>query len=455
MTAVPAVPTVRDDGTTAVIEWLETTMGGKVLSIKRQARWRPVWIVDLETDDAMLPLMVRGERSDNDMTWSLDHEMRFQRLMHDNGIKVPAVYGWIDAPTAMVTDRYPGRSDFATITDADRDRVVDEYVQELVRLHSLAVEPWVAAGIDRAGEGEDPATVGMIRMEDMYRRQKVRWDPLLEFFLGWWHRNAPLAHDREGPIVWDSGQLMHDDGHLVGIIDVELGHIGDPMMDLAGWRMRDSILPFGDFHAIYDRYGQLAGRPVDLEAIQLHHIAFTISNQLAFSHALLDPPPESDFATNLQWCNETNLYATEGLAEYLGVELPTVEMPEARQTTATTAFGHLVRFLGSARVDDDYLAYRMRGAFRMARHLARNDEIGDAVLAANLDDVHQLLDVRYDTWPEAEVALERYVLDQNADGSQDEALVVHFHKRNLRLQMLNGPAGSAMARHNPIQPFRR
>ena len=29
-----------------------------------------------------------------------------------------------------------------------------------------------------------------------------------------------------------------------------------------------------------------------------------------------------------------------------------------------------------------------------------------------------------------------------------------FHRRNLRAQMLNGPAGSAMAAHKPLQPFR-
>ena len=41
----------------------------------------------------------------------------------------------------------------------------------------------------------------------------------------------------------------------------------------------------------------------------------------------------------------------------------------------------------------------------------------------------------------------------SAVGKHDEQLVRVFHRRNLRAQMLNGPAGSAMARHNPIQGF--
>ncbi len=36
-----------------------------------------------------------------------------------------------------------------------------------------------------------------------------------------------------------------------------------------------------------------------------------------------------------------------------------------------------------------------------------------------------------------------------------QALIPLLHKRNLRAQMLNGPPGSAIARHNPIQSFRQ
>ena len=51
-----------------------------------------------------------------------------------------------------------------------------------------------------------------------------------------------------------------------------------------------------------------------------------------FGAALRDRQPDSDLMTNLQWCCETNLFATEALAEYLDIELPTVEMPEPRDS---------------------------------------------------------------------------------------------------------------------------
>jgi hypothetical protein len=105
-------------------------------------------------------------------------------------------------------------------------------------------------------------------------------------------------------------------------------------------------------------------------------------------------------------------------------------------------------------MDDDYNRYRVRISFRLARHLERFVEIGDAVEQADLDDLEQLFGRRPDDWLQGEEELERFVLADATEGRHDEELVKLFHKRNLRAQLLNGPAGSAMSRHNPIQSFR-
>src|SRR5262249_6365681 len=157
------------------------------------------------------------------------------------------------------------------------------------------------------------------------------------------------------------------------------GHLGDPMMDLAGWRMRDSIIPFGNFAKLYDRYGELVGEAVDLEAIKLHHIAFTMSNSLVFSDRLRHPEPHTDYMTYLQWCNETNLYTTEALGEYLDIDLPTVEEPEPRPNQTSNAHHHLALSLRAIDTGNEYLRYKIRIAFRLAGHLDRYNEIGGAV----------------------------------------------------------------------------
>lgn len=451
---------VDDDAAiTAVRRWIETAFGGDVVAVARQPRWRPVWFVTVERDGVIHELCVRGDRIDMDLTFPLAHEMRFQQLLHAHDVPVPAVHGWIDEPAAYVMDRVAGQYHFDGTDDADRRQVVDEYLQALAAMHALPVGPFVEAGIARADTPDASGTVGLDRYIANYRAQQRHPDPFLEFALGWIGRNPPRSRGRETPVVWDSGQFHHDDGHLVAILDLELGHLGDPMMDLAGWRMRDSIMGYGDFSTLYDRYAELTGEPVDLDAIELHHIVFTLSNQLAFSHALRDPAPGSDLTTNLQWCNETNLYFTEALADRLGLELPTVELPDPARSRVGAAHAHLVDTLRSIGTDaadagNEVLAYRSRGAFRLARHLMRVDEIGDQLIAADLDDLHRLLGRRPADWFEGEAELDRFVRADAAEGRHDEALLGLFHRRNLRAQMLNGPAGSAMAAHIPIQRFR-
>jgi hypothetical protein len=351
-------------------------------------------------------------------------------------------------------DRVPGRNDFARSSEAERRAVVDDYLQILARMHALDLEPFVRAGIMRAPRPQESGTFGMTRYERVFREVKAGPDPFIEFSLGWLRRNPPDSRGREAPIVWDSGQFHHHGGRIAAVLDVEIGHIGDPMMDLAAWRMRDTVIGFGDFEALYRRYAELSGSPVDREAIERHHFFFTLTNQLVFSGAVRRPGPESDLMTNLQWCCETNLFATEALAEILGLELPAVEMPEPRESRASTALAHLVGNLRSLEAGDEYLAYRLRALFRLARHVARADEIGDALAQADLDDLQALLGRRPSSWLEGEAELERFVL-ADGEGRHDAPLVELFHKRHLRAQMLLGPAGSAMTRHLPIQPLRR
>jgi len=439
--------------TDRVAAWLAAHIGGTVVHIARQPRWRPVWFADVNRDGERLALCVRGDRTDMPLIFPLDHEMRFQSLLHDHGIPTAKVYGWIDNPCAYVMDRVPGREDFAQANDEERRAAVDDYLHILARLHQLDLAPFVAAGIVRAPRPDESGLIGMQRYERMFRSQKRHPEPFMEFCLGWWRRHPPDSKGREAPVVWDSGQFHHRGGRITAVLDLELGHIGDPMMDLAAWRIRDTVIGYGDFRQLYGRYAELTAKPVDLAAIQLHYFAFTLTNQLAFAAALRDPAPESDLMMNLRWCGETNLFATEAMAEYLDIELPTVDMPVPRRSPIATAHEHLVRLMRLLDTDDEFVRYRARIGFRLARHLQRYDEIGDLLANADLDDLHRLLGTRPATWQDGEAELERFVLADAAVGRHDRALVAVFHRRNLRAQMLLGPAGSAMTRHFPAQRF--
>lgn len=82
-----------------IVDWLERHLGGRVVRIERQPRWRPVWFADLERDGETLALCVRGDRTDMPLVFPLEHEMNLQRTMHEHGIPTPRVYGLIESPS--------------------------------------------------------------------------------------------------------------------------------------------------------------------------------------------------------------------------------------------------------------------------------------------------------------------------------------------------------------------
>lgn len=447
---------MSEDSSTAeqrIGDWLHAHLGARVLGIERQARWRPVWFVDAERNGEHLALCVRGERIDIPLVFPLEHEMRFQSLLHDFGIPVARVHGWIDDLHAYVMDRVPGREDFSGVSDGDRHAVVDHYLQILAAVHALPLEPFVTAGIRRAPSPAESGRLGTLRYEEIFRAGKRHPEPLMEFCLGWLKRNWPDTRGREAPILWDDGQFHHTNGRVLAVLDLELGHIGDPMMDLAAWRIRDTVIGYGDFDALYARYAELSGKDVDIEAIRIYYFAFTLTNHLALGATLREPPPGSDVMINLRWCSETDLFAIEALADILDVELPEIELPGPKPSLVAGRHAHLQRVLRELHTGDGWHDHQLQLAFRLARHLQRHDEIGAELLAADLDEIGALLGERPVDWPQAEAALERFVLADTATGRHDRELLPLFYRMNRRAQLLLGPEGSAMTRHFPAQRF--
>ena len=440
-----------DAGLAKVRAWLEQNIGGEIGEFRRQPRWRPMYFVDVVRDGEVLPLLIRGDRPDVPLIFPLEHEMLTQRLIQECGVAAPKIYGWCDDPRCIIMERVPGVPHFDGVSDPDRKAVMHDYMRLLADLHRLPVEPFKAAGVHHAATPDEAHLIGQRRFETIYRATKKRPDPFLEFVLGWLKRNPLKRSYREAVVCWDSGQFHQLDGKLVGFVDLEIAHVGDPMLDLAGFRMRDTVLGFGDFNELYAVYEDYTGEKVDLEAIKHHHLFFTMANALSFHTALADPAPGSDYMTNLQWVNETNRFALEALAEYL--DLPEVAMPEPEATAASPQIAHLVRFLRNVHTDNEILAHELRSMFRLSRHIQRWDEVGRAVVNANLDDMAVLLGRRPETWQDGEASLEAYVLADN--GAHDLDLIQLFNRICQRAQSLNGPPGSPIARHNPIQRFGR
>lgn len=432
----------------AIIDWIRRHLDAEVIGLERQPRWRPAWFVEAQRGSETLRLYVRGERVDARIGFDLNHEMRLQKLLHDHGIPVPRVHGWMDEPTAYVMDRVEGVEHLNETPVEARAGIMEGYMKALAQIHALDTTSFIEADIIRAGENSAPGRIGMEVYEKAYRANKKRPDPFLEFTLNWLRRNPPPASARESVILWDTGQFLHDHSRLQTLIDLEIGHLGDPMMDLAGFRMRAREIGFSDFDRLYGCYEAESGQRVNREAIRHHYFSFALCNQLAFHAALAEPPAGSDYMMNLRWCTETNLYAIEALADIVGVALePVAEMPPSPAPTQP-AHTLLVDWLRHFTPSDPQEAHQTRSAFRLARHLERASQIGLQVESADLDEASGLLGFRPDSSFSGDAALEKFI--QVDDGAHDEALIHLFYRRLRRSLSLLGPKGSAIATHYPV-----
>ena len=66
-------------------------------------------------------------------------------------------------------------------------------------------------------------------------------------------------------------QFLFAGDRVTAIIDWELGHIGDPMLDLGAIRLRECLYPAGMFPFVLERYREL-GMPVDDQAIRYYTV---------------------------------------------------------------------------------------------------------------------------------------------------------------------------------------
>ena len=214
------------------------------------------------------------------------------------------------------------------------------------------------------------------------------------------------------------------------------------MMDLAAFRMRDTVLGFGDMRRALRPVREARGRSRSTSTpIMHHHFAFTLSNQLAF-HAALAEPPRRDRLHDEHAVGQRDepLRASRRSPRSSASTRSTPSMcPSRGDPRSPRPHEHLVRSLRSLDLADEYERHQLRIAFRLARHLQRFDEIGDECTEADLDDLQGMLGRRPSTWQEGDAALEAFVLAD--DGAHDEELLQLFHRRYLRYKLLVRPRG--------------
>jgi aminoglycoside phosphotransferase (APT) family kinase protein len=424
----------------ALRRYIEKATGGRVIGMTRQARWRRAWYADVEIDGASVPLYVRGDRMSDVMPFpDLKREADILSALEAQGVLTPHIYGYCQAPSAIVMAAVPGSRNVAEAADDEERRSIGrQYIEEVARMHRVDVAPFVAAGVDLPRSAEDIALAGLNAYYPLYQRVKKKPEPLLEFALGWIKRNAPRHRTKRSFIQFDSGQFLFENGKLTCLYDFEFAMIGDPMADLATMRMRDSYEPLGDeFRNLCRHYEEASGEPVDDVALIYHNVVFALVGTMQFAGAVAAPQSGDPHAVYLEFDVALRRVLVIILAEAMGVEIEPPSPPTDAVQPASPLLAMLADAVAQFPAQDDVQKMRKEAADQLVEYTARDQQYGAAFDRQTLDEAAEILGERHDDWPSLDAALERYV--QNAGPEEDERLLRFFHRQAVRNVQLYGP----------------
>jgi aminoglycoside phosphotransferase (APT) family kinase protein len=386
----------------------------------------------------VLGVHLRGERNPGQKVYGLRPEYEILRVLEQQGLPVPAILGFCEAPPGILMSRMPGRPNLATVEDpSERERIFDEFIDQLVRLHALDPDLFRAVGIDVPSGGYSLAWDDFAYWHGIYRALKTQPEPAIELVMAWMHRNAP---EPSGEIVFvqgDAGQFIFDAGHLTSLLDFEVGHLGDPAHDLAALYIRDTSEPLGDVDRAVQRYCARSGRRFSPELLSFLMLQFCMTTPMPVGPMLRRTWPLQEPIQYLSWHQCYMRLSLEIVARRSGVELVRPDLPEPVENLASG--GHralhelLGRGLGAA---ENARTYPFAVALRLARYLQRAHAYGPALEADDLCDCQDLLRREFSSWHEAETALETRALE--SDGADPELLVL-LHRHHCRQEFIAAP----------------
>ncbi len=409
-------------------EFIEKTVGGRIVRHHRHPRWRPAFDLDLERNGEIVPIHFRGERPQVGL-YPIEHECRAFQVLGEQGVLVPHVYAYCEDPAGIVMERVPGRPNLGTAENqAEQDSVMEEFLQNLVKMHSIDPAVFEAVGFKRPTQTDALAWGDFPRWQSQYEKTKAGPDPTIAFTIEWLKRNQPIR-DEVAYVQGDAGQFIFDQGHLTAVLDLELSHLGDPANDLGALFVRDLSEPLGPLPSAIRRYQELSGRKINPDVVNWHAVRFGICTPMSTAPNLYNPNPDEP----VQFIGWYHVYARmpiEVMAHVSGVKLTDPPMPEPAPLRQAPAFKALAKLLDMVKGADEYADYQIATAARAAEYLQRSECYGPALESDDLDEAAVLLGHRPNSWHEADAALEVFV--KEAPVELEAEILQYLYRRHQR-----------------------
>ncbi len=435
----PQSTEAHDRDVARLTAWLADHLGCSDIVLHKERRWRPVWRATATRNGAPVEFLLKGERTWLTHPYPLDYEMLMQRTLHENGIPIPAILGMCPDPNTIVMEWVRGGRDPGLIAEAietrslmspDRWQASLAYMEILAEMHRIPPEKFAAVGATMPRSASEISLGNFERFHAMTVQIGIT-DPFIEFFSRWLRRNQPRGVDRIAFLTGDCGQFLSDGPEVTCILDVEIGHLGDPMRDLACFRGRHPIENMGDVPALFRHYEQAASVPLDYDALAFQTVAFLCEAYYGPLFGMHDMGRGGDWVESIFQVAVIARRAMEALAEIIGLELEPIMMPPPEPTPyEDLALGKLMAELGRLPESDALQAWQRNILVSLPHYLRERGHYRTWCDSADLADTAGLTGTRPANLTEANAHLTQFI--ETAGPDHDAALVRLFHRRFLR-----------------------
>ena len=436
---------------------MERVTGAKVIRMERMVRWRPAWFVNVERNGAISHLHLRGDREgDVSIFPDLKREADIIDILAEHGIPVPRIHGYCADPPAILMDHLPGTRDMTqAATDAERHAIARDYMRVMADMHRLPTAPFVARGLRLPHGAEEIALAGLHAYLPHYERTRAKPEPFLTFVLGWVRRNVPRHRTTPAFIQFDAGQFLFHAGKLTGLYDFEFAIIGDPLVDIATMRMRDSVEPMGDsIAALCRQYEAFTGAPMDDAVVEFHTLLFAALGTMQFAGTVAAGHPGDQHATYLLFDLALRQVMLLAMSKLTGVALPPPPASLADRTGDNAVLiakiaDTVARISTTGPIEDA----RKTAAAELLEWLTRSDALGRPAREADLHDIATVLGRGVADWTAAEAALDAHIA--TAPPAQDAQLLRLFAAiEGRRMQQFGATRIGEPAAHVCLPPLR-
>lgn len=392
--------------------WVAGLVGEPSVELKRRPGGgsHQAWDV-LVGSDARWFLRADATEPGDDKHYTLRREAEIYRAVHGLGLPSPEVLGIHPTMEAVLLERSTGEAAFARLDPEVQTTIIDDFAPWLARLH--AADP---SRLDL------PSLLPAATIVEAVQHELDLWearlddsgvpDPILTACFQWLRDNVPDTGDATPSLVQGDtgpGNFLHDGQRVTAILDFELGHLGDPMEDLAWVGTRNAQEPVPDFELFLSAYEEAAGRAPDRARVRYHALfaelrIATLGSERVGAAADL----EAEHGNRLIYGALHRRLTVEALAAAMGVALPEVALPVLRDTADTRYFDaalHQMRHRIGPEIDDPWADRLLKGLARVTKYLRQVDRAGDRHERAELADLERLLGHRPSSIDEGSVAL--------------------------------------------------